>query len=96
MYHRFCAIFIVVCFAAATAGCASKSQRNREVVLLPLQTGSNINRRVVVDDESSLKKIVERESKRPSKKKKKTEEREVAPAEPEQPEETPTPPEKFR
>ena len=40
MYHRFCAIFIVVCFAVAAAGCASKSQRDKEVVLLPLQTGS--------------------------------------------------------
>lgn len=96
MYHRFCAIFIVVCFAIAAVGCASKSQKNREEVLLPLQTGSNINRRVVVDDESSFKKVIERESKRPSKKKKKTERTEVAPAEPEQPEETPTPPEKFR
>ena len=95
MYHRFCAIFIVVCFAAAAAGCASKSQRNREEVLLPLQTGSYLNRRVVVDNESSFKKV-ERESKPSSKKRKKSEQREVAPTEPDQPEETPTPPEKFR
>lgn len=96
MYHRFCAIFIVVCFAVAAAGCASKSQRNREEVLLPLQTGSTLHRRVVVDDESSFKQIKRRESKRDSKKRVKKERTEVAPAEPDQPEETPTPPEKFR
>ena len=93
MYHRFCAIFIVVCFAVAAAGCASKSQRDKEVILLPQQTGSNFNRRIVVDNESSFKKV-ERESKRPSKKRKKTEK--VAPTEPEKPEETASPPEKFR
>ena len=96
MYHRFCALFIVVCFAVAAAGCASKSQRDKEVILLPLQTGSSLNRRIVVDEESSFKKVIERESKPSSKKKKKTEQREVAPTEPEKPEETPTPPEKFR
>ena len=95
MYHRFCAIFTVVCFALAAAGCASESQRHREEVLLPLQTGSNLNRRIVVDNESSFKKP-ERESKRPSKKKKKTEKIEVAPTEPDQPEAAATPPEKFR
>ncbi len=95
MYHRFCALFIVVCFAVAAAGCASKSQRDKEEVLLPLQTGSSLHRRIVVDDESSFKKV-ERESKRSSKKRKKTEKTEVAPTEPEKPEETASPPEKFR
>ena len=96
MYHRFCAIFIVVCFIVAAAGCASERERNREEVLLPKQTGTNFERRITVDNESSFKEMKERESKRESKKRKKTERREVAPAEPEQPEETPTPPEKFR
>lgn len=96
MYHRSCAIFIVVCFALEAAGCASESQRNREEVLLPLQTGSTLHRRVIVDDESSFKDIKRRESKRDSKKKKKTEQTEVVTTEPEQPEETPTPPDKFR
>ena len=64
-------------------------------MLLPLQTGSTLHRRVIVDNESSFKKP-ERESKRSSKKKKKTEQTEVASTEPERPEETATPPEKFR
>jgi hypothetical protein len=96
MYHRFCAIFIVVCFVAAAAGCASEREKNREEILLPKQTGSNFERHITVDNESSFKKVIERESSRPSKKKKKTERTELERAEPEQPEETPTPPEKFR
>ena len=98
MNNRLFATLIVVCLAIAGAGCASKSRRNREVVLLPLQTGSNINRRIIVDDESSFKTMKRPESKRPSKKRVKTERTESERTTPEQPEETPTPapPDRFR
>jgi hypothetical protein len=96
MYHRFCAIFIVVCFVVAAAGCASEAEKNREEVLLPKQTGTNFDRRITVDNESSFKEMKRREAQEKSKKRVKKERTEVAPTESEQPEETPTPPEKFR
>ncbi len=96
MDHRLFATLIVVCLAVAGAGCASEAQRHRQEVLLPRQTGSNLDRRITVDDESSVKPTKRRESKRPSKKHVKTERTEPVRAQPEQPEETPTPPDRFR
>lgn len=95
---RFFAILGIVCFALVDAGCASKAQRrgNEEAVLLPRQTGSNLVRRIRVDDESSLKEKKRRDLKRSSKKRVKTERTEPARREPEQPEETATPPDRFR
>jgi hypothetical protein len=96
MNNRLFATLITVCLAVAGAGCASEAERHRQEVLLPRQTGSNLDRRITVDDESSFKPTKRRESKRSSKKRVKTERTESARTEPEQPEESTTPPDRFR
>jgi lipoprotein NlpI len=66
MDHRLFAVLAIVSFALEGAGCASETQRaRREQVLMPLQTGSTIQRRVMVERQSATKK---------SKKKKETKE----------------------
>ena len=95
MNNRLFAILIVVCLAVAGAGCGSEGQRRGQVILLPRQTGSNLNRRITLDDEGSLRPVKRSESKRPAKKGVKTARTEPARAQPEQPEETP-PPDRFR
>ena len=59
-----------------------KQENHRQEVLLPRQTGSNLDRRITVDDESSFKPMKRRESKRSSKKRVKTERTEPARVEP--------------
>ena len=78
MDKRFFALLVVVCFALADAGCASKQVEYAE---MPLQTGSTLHRRVVVQP-SAAKKTKSKETKR----------KETKRVEPE-PEPTPTPPE---
>jgi hypothetical protein len=59
MYHRSIAILAIVFIAFGEGGCASKSRGNYEEVLMPLQTGSTIQRRVWVrtgPEKSSKKK----------------------------------------
>jgi lipoprotein NlpI len=101
MNNRWFAILIVVCLAMAEAGCASEAQRrrNKEEILLPRQTGSNLDRRIIIDSDSNLKVTKRTESKRSSRKRVKTERSERTEpvrTEPEKPEETPTPPDRFR
>jgi hypothetical protein len=90
MNHRLFAILIVVCLAVAEAGCASEAQRerNRREMLLPRQTGSNLDRHIIVSETSQTKKKKKRrEPKRDSSK----------PPAPERTEEaSPTPPDRFR
>lgn len=69
MDHRLFAVLAIVCFALEGAGCASEAQRSRrEEVLMPLQTGSVLQRRVMVERESESKKSKKKkkESKRTS------------------------------
>lgn len=79
-----------------------KATTHTQEVVLPRQTGSNLERRVIVDVESSVTKPTEPESKPPAKKRVKKEpaapERDEPekPKKPEKPEETPPPPERFR
>ena len=105
MDHRLCAVLTIICLALEGAGCASKPHRHRQVqehrpvVLLPRQTGSNLDRRITVDDESSFKPMIQSESKPPSKKHVKT--KRTGPensklAKPEKPKETSTQPDRFR
>jgi hypothetical protein len=111
MNNRLFAILIVACLALAGSGCASRAkrhrpaqrhrqaQRDRQEVLLPRQTGSNLDRRITVDDESSFKKPIQPESKPPSKKRVKTERtvpEKAKEPKPDQPEETTPPPDRFR
>jgi hypothetical protein len=102
MDHRLFAVLAIICFALGGAGCVSESQReNRDEILMPLQTGSTIQRRVMVEREASVKK--------PKKKKEKKEKRSTPKpspsaeqAAPEAPKPTPKPeeetaqPERFR
>jgi hypothetical protein len=105
MNNRWFAILIVGCLGLAGGGCALRGQRHRQAqrhtqeVLLPRQTGSNLDRRITVDDESSFKPIIQPESKPPSKKRAKTERTKSKRAEPKKPgksEETTPPPDRFR
>ena len=58
MHHRSIAIFAVACLALAGGGGAHRSNKNYEEVLMPLQTGSVLHRRVLVpvDHEKKSKK----------------------------------------
>ena len=62
MHHRSIAVLAVACVALSGGGCASKSNRDYDEVLMPLQTGSVFHRRVLVRSE---------QEKKPNKKKKK-------------------------
>jgi hypothetical protein len=97
MDHRLFAVLGIVCLGLEGAGCASEEQRaRREEILMPLQTGSVLHRRVIVESEGATRK---------SKKKKKESKRTASQPtpkptpepSPEQPvEENTTPPERFR
>ena len=84
MHHRLIAILVVLCFALGGAGCESlfptserkpskKKKRERkefETVMLPLQTGSTLQRRMLVekkpdDEPEPKKKTKKKESAKP-------------------------------
>jgi hypothetical protein len=85
MHHRLIAILAVFCFALGAAGCESlfpswskpkpskKKKRERkqyETVLMPLQTGSTLQRRMLVEKKSDdepepKKKAKKKESAKP-------------------------------
>jgi hypothetical protein len=92
MHHRLIAIFALLSIALGGSGCASKSRSNRyEEVLMPLQTGSTLQRRVIVERTADVKK------KRQEKKKRQPAKPETEPAEtPPTSEEEAPPPERFR
>lgn len=94
MDHRLFAVLAIVCFAWEGAGCASESQRaRREEIVMPLQTGSTLQRRVIVEKEGPAKKSKKKkESKRTTPKPGPTPEAEPSP----QPEEETAQPERFR
>lgn len=56
MHHRSIAILAIVFIAFGGGGCASKSNQQYEEVLMPSQTGSVLQRRVLVRTEKSPKK----------------------------------------
>jgi hypothetical protein len=88
MQHRIAAILVVICFALGGWSCASKSNKDYEEVLMPLQTGSRIQRRIEV------KAVHE---KKPKTKKKKSAEAEPEAEPSPTPEEESTPPaDRFR
>jgi hypothetical protein len=51
MHHRSIAILAIVFIALGGGGCASRSNRHYEEVLMPMQTGSVLQRRVFVRTE---------------------------------------------
>ena len=91
MHHRAIAILAIVFIAFGGGGCASKSSRNFKEVLMPMQTGSVLQRRVFVRTERE---------KSPKKKKKKetsTRKPDAEPSATPAPEEESTPPvDRFR
>jgi hypothetical protein len=67
MDHRLFAVLVIICFALEGAGCASESQRaRREEILMPMQTGSTLQRRVMTESGSVPKEPKKKESKRTS------------------------------
>jgi hypothetical protein len=91
MLHRAIAVLAVVCLALGAGGCASKSNKDYDEVLMPLQTGSVLQRRVYMPkgpETKSKKKKKEREKPR------KSEEEPSATPAPE--EESTPPPDRFR
>ena len=90
MHHRSIAILAILCFAFGGGGCASKSNKDYDEVVMPLQTGSVLQRRTYVPHSDTKKK--------PKKKHAPAPKPEAEPAEtPPAPEEEGTPPpDRFR
>jgi hypothetical protein len=63
MHHRFVAILALLCLALDGAGCASKSNKDYEEVLMPLQTGSVLQRRVLVRTDHEKKPTKKKQKK---------------------------------
>jgi hypothetical protein len=99
MHCRLLAILAILSFAFEGGGCASKSKQNYDEVLMPLQTGSVIQRRVQVKTDYQTKpKAPAKKKKKPSPPKPEAEaEAEATPRPAPTPEEESTPPpERFR
>ena len=109
MDHRLFAILIVICFALEMVGCAKVPNRtDREEILMPAQTGSRLQRPILVPVSPETKKSKKKEKEEaPEKKKEKSKRPKPTPApEPEttpKPDTTPKPveeatpaPERFR
>jgi hypothetical protein len=91
MLNRAIAILAVVSLALGAGGCASKSSGSYEEVLMPLQTGSTLQRRVYV------RKGPESKSKKKKKEREKSRKPEAEPsATPAAEEESTPPPDRFR
>lgn len=91
MLHRAIAILAAVCLALGAGGCASKSNKDYDEVLMPLQTGSTIQRRVY------MPKGPETKSKKKKKEREKSPKPEAEPnATPAPEEESTPPPDRFR
>jgi hypothetical protein len=89
MHQRLIAVLTIACLALGWGGCSTKWNSNSEDVLMPLQTGSVLHRRVRVP--------TEREKKAKTKKKKETAKPKAEPSATPAPEEESTPPpDRFR
>jgi hypothetical protein len=88
MYQRSIAILAILAFALGGSGCASKSNKDYDEVLMPLQTGSTLRRRVIVKADHQ---------KKPTKKKKPAAAKpEAEPSATPAEEESTPPPDRFR
>jgi hypothetical protein len=91
MLNRAIAILAVMCFALGAGGCASKSNKDYDEVLMPLQTGSGIQRRTYVRKGPEMKS---KKKKKEQEKPRKSEAETSATPAPE--EESTPPPDRFR
>jgi hypothetical protein len=106
MDHRLFAVLAIICFALGGAGCASQSAiESRDEIVMPLQTGSVIQRRVMVEKEGVTKKPKKKKKKEKDDKKDEKKEKEPkrtsptpapTPAPEAKAEETPAAPDRFR
>jgi hypothetical protein len=106
MGHRLWAVLAIFCFGLEGAGCAWKWKRSDgDEIVMPLQTGSTIQRRVVIPKESAgatKKPKKKKEPKHTEVKPSKPERKEVKPSEPKKrppeppEEESPTAPDRLR
>jgi hypothetical protein len=107
MHHRLIAILAIFCFAFGGAGCESlfkfskpksskkKRQKEYQLVVMPLQTGSTLQRRAFIEVEPDSDKPKKKSKKKKSPAPKPEAESSVTPSP--TPEETPAPsPERFR
>jgi hypothetical protein len=91
MQHRSFAVLIVICVALEIVGCAHVPNRtDREEILMPMQTGSRIQRPVLVPSTTEPKKSKKKEKKEESEKKKEKSKRPTSTPAP-KPETTPKP-----
>jgi hypothetical protein len=95
MQHRAIAILAVFVFALGGGGCASRSNKDYEEVLMPLQTGSTLHRRVLVRTGPERKSDKKKKTKKDKEKAAAKPEAEVS-ATPAPEEEGTPPPERFR
>jgi hypothetical protein len=70
MPHRFIAILLGLVLALGVGGCASNSNKDYDEVLMPLQTGSVLQRRVLVRTEHQKKSKKKKDEKKKDEKKK--------------------------
>lgn len=103
MHYRLIAILVLVCFAFGAAGCelfesskpkSSKKKKRYKEVLMPVQTGSNLQRRAYIETGDDLEP-----AKKPKKKQSPSPKPDAEPSSTPSPteEESPAPtPERFR
>ena len=100
MSYRAFVIPTAIFLAVALGGCRSNSNKDYDEVLMPLQTGSTIQRRVLVPsnpDKKSKKKTEKSEKTEKKEKKEKSRKPDAEPSATPAPEEESTPPpERFR
>lgn len=100
MYRCLLTIFAILCVAFGGGGCASNSKGDYEEILMPLQTGSAIQRRVQVKSDRkpkpTTKPTKEKSTKKPAPPKLESEPEPEPTATPPPQEESTPPPERFR
>jgi hypothetical protein len=94
MHRPLIAALVILCLAFGAGGCASKSNKDYDEILMPLQTGSVLQRRVLVKKIDREDQPKEKKKKKASAPKPKPEEEPSATPEPQ--EESTPPTDRFR
>jgi hypothetical protein len=96
MHRPLIATLVILCFAFGEGGCASKSNKDYDEILMPAQTGSVLQRRVQLPKIESREKPEPTKKKKPSSSKPKPKPEEEPSATPEPQEESTPPADRFR